>query len=144
MKILTITFMLYVSTMSVIILPNNRSFQSLPLNVIRNFDSLGINTSSTLNKYEGYYLNHLFGLDTAKQNLVNKKVGFITRGVKRDKNSYFDKEKFHYKTDFLMSESRLHILSQKDQIKSNGYEAVVVYWSKKLLSTDQVLEIINK
>lgn len=113
-----------------------REFSIIPIDLLENFNKMGIDNSSVLNEYEGKYLNFVFQIDTNHFNLVEKKVGFI-----RSKVDYFKKtrERF-YRNSTTVGGSSLYIFNTTQKEECGGYDAVIVYWNKKILSMEEIVK----
>ena len=105
---------------------------SLKLNA-QDLDSLGINSSSTLNRQEVELLNLLLGEKRDTFNFQNKEVAFITGGTGNGilpKNVYFRS----YVKPWLDKASKPQIsivqLTEEEKSKSNGYDVLVLSWVK--------------
>lgn len=98
-------------------------------------DSCGIDDSPTLNEYEVQYFNEALE-DQRKRsdfNFQNKKIGFAYGNFGKElisKKQYFDqwgRENYnngHGVVDLLL------VLTAEEKLKSGGYDAVIVSWSK--------------
>ena len=115
-------------------------FPVIPTNILENLDKMGIDNSSILNDYEIEYLRFIFKIDAGDFNLVGKKVGFL-----RSKKDYFEqtRERF-YRNSTLVGCSILYIFDAIQKEASGGYDAVIVYWSKFLLPTEDIVKRAQK
>ena len=121
-------------------------FAEMPKQILDNIDSLGVEESTTLNKYEVKYLELLFGDSLSDFNLKGKTVGFIkSRGLKTSNKVYFDKIKDgFYKIGTAVEAADLGcsllILTEEQKKLSGGYDAVILYWSKRLISDKRLIK----
>ena len=98
-------------------------------------DSCGLDSSTTLNKYESQYFNQSLEKQRNRSNFdfQNKKVGFaygnFGKGV-ISKKEYFDK----WGKDYFENEShvvnQLIILTEEEKQQSGGFDAIIISWSK--------------
>ena len=121
-------------------------FDEMPKQVLDYIDSLGIEKSPTLNRYEVKYLESLFGDSLSDFNLKGKKIGFIRSGGEKTSNKvYFDEIKDGFynvgtSTGSANLASILLILTEKQKKLSGGYDAVILYWSKRLISDKRLIK----
>ena len=115
-------------------------FSVIPIDLLDNLNKMGIDNSSILNDYEIEYLRFIFKIDAGDFNLVGKKVGFL-----RSKKDYFEqtRERF-YRNSTLVGCSILYIFDAIQKEASGGYDAVIVYWSKFLLPTEDIVKRAQK
>jgi hypothetical protein len=99
---------------------------------------------SLLNETEGIYLNGVFGVTRKDFNFINKKVGFLTGSSGKtmgSKNYYFDmQEKHSINKNSPIDNGSLYIFDAKQKEASGGYDAAIIYWSKLIISIDEVIE----
>lgn len=117
-----------------------RNFSEIPTDLLEDLDKMGMDSSSILNEYEGRYLNFIFKIDTNNFNLVGKKVGFI-----RNKADYFKQtqERFYHDST-TVGGSGLYIFNTIQKEESGNYDAAIVYWSKKLLTIEEVVKRLKR
>ncbi len=103
---------------------------------------MGQDDSACLNDYEIEYFKKLFiGKDIF---LDGKKVGFVGYcGRKSNKLEYFKEVKKVHKEHNVVS-TDLYLLSSEQKYLSGGYDVIIVYWCKKILRAERLLEIISK
>lgn len=118
-----------------------RSFGDIPKDVLCQLDKMGCTEELVLNNYEGTYLNLVFKENTNEFNFINKKVGFIYGGAKSNKKEYFDLEKDRLSRNDTPNRGTLYIFDEVQKEKTGGYDAAIVYWSKRLISEQ---DVINK
>lgn len=112
------------------------NFSEIPKDLLENLDKMGIDSSSILNEYEGRFLNFIFNIDPQDFNLVGKKVGFS-----RNKIDYFrDTREHFYRNSTTVGGSGLYIFDTTQKAESGGYDAAIVYWSKFLIPTKDVIK----
>jgi len=104
-------------------------------------DSLGIDKNDLLNKDEAIYLN-----DTFFKRKGDFNFGFFV-GISNyrlwNKQDYFEDVKGTLKNKSTM-QHQLLILNEDEKIKSGGYDAIVIAWSKMLLKDGQKRKLIDK
>lgn len=85
-------------------------------------------------------LNFIFKIDTNNFNLVGKKVGFI-----RNKADYFkQRQERFYRDSTTVGGSGLYIFNTTQKEESGSYDAAIVYWSKKLLTIEEVVKRLKR
>lgn len=118
-----------------------RNYSDIPKSILEQFDEMGLDGSPELNIYESAYFNELFKNALNGFDFTNKKVAFLkaNRG-KKNKDEYFteEKERF-YRNDETIS-SCLYIFNAAQKEESGGYDAAIVYWSKRLIPTEEVVK----
>lgn len=115
------------------------NFTEIPTELLSHIGEMGTDTSLILNKYEGKYLNFIFKIDSQDLDLVGKKVGFL-----RNKIDYFKqtRDRFYDNTT-TVGGSCLYIFDAAQKEESGGYDAAIVYWSKFLLPTEKIVQILK-
>lgn len=117
-----------------------RNFSGIPKGLLDNIDEMGKDNSSILNEYEGKYLNFIFKIDTNDFNLVGKKVGFL--GSKKD---YFKQTQERFsRNSTTVGASGLYIFNATQKEESGGYDAAIIYWSKRLVPINEVVKRLKK
>ena len=112
------------------------NFAEIPTELLSHIEEMGVDTSSMLNEYEGRYFNFIFKIDTQDFNFVGKKVGFL-----RSKTDYFrDTRERFYRNSTTVGGSNLYIFDAAQKAESGGYDAAIVYWSKRLIPTTDVVK----
>jgi hypothetical protein len=112
----------------------------------QNIDSLGANKSDILNADEWILLNDTFIKERGDFNFEKKKVVFFV-----DSNSYrlwkkldyFESVKATLKNNTTM-QHQLLILNEDEKVKSGGYDAFVIAWSKILVSGKQKRKLVKQ
>ncbi len=98
----------------------------------QNLDSLGIDSTAYLNKPESDYLNKIFKEKKSKFDFINTKIGFFIGSSNHrvwSKIKYFENVKECIKNSTKMQDQLL-ILDENEKLKSAGYDAFIVSWSK--------------
>jgi hypothetical protein len=116
-----------------------RNFSEIPKDLLENMDKMGIDSSSILNEYEGRYFNFIFKIDSRDFDLVGKKVGFA--GNKID---YFKDTRSPDRNTATVGGSSLYIFDATQKAESGGYDAAIVYWSKRLIPINDVVKRLKK
>ena len=111
------------------------NFSEIPKYLVENLDKMGLDNSSTLNEYEGRYLNCIFNIDAQEFNLVGKKVGFLGSKI-----YYFTSSRSPDHNSTTVGGSSLYILDSTQKVESGGYDAAITYWNKILLPIEYVVE----
>ena len=113
-----------------------RNFAEIPPELLSHIEEMGIDSSSILNEYEGSYFNFIFKIDSQGFNLVGKKVGFL-----RSKTDYFrDTRECFYHKSTTIGGSNLYIFDTNQKEESGGYDAAIVYWSKRLIPIEDIVK----
>lgn len=113
-----------------------QNFSEIPQDLLGNLDKMGVDNSPILNDHEGRYLNFIFKIDPQDFNLIGKKVGFS-----RSKTDYFSWTRSNSTT---VGGSGLYIFNATQKIESGGYDAAIVYWSKRLIPVDEVVKRLKE
>ena len=119
------------------------------LGQVINIDSCGVDNSLGLNKYEVQYFN--LELENQRKrfdfDFNGKIIGFTYGNFGKGlltKREYFDKwGKDYFKRDSSVS-NQLIVLTEKEKNESGGYDAIIVSWSKIMLSRKDKNRIIKK
>jgi len=112
----------------------------------QNIDSLGIDKSDLLNGNESTYLNDSFIKRKSDFNFEKKKIGFFVGSSNYrlwSKQDYFESVKSTLRNNTTM-QHQLLILNEDERIKSGGYDAFVVSWSKILVTDGHKRKLISK
>lgn len=118
-----------------------RDFKDIPKDILEKLDKTGVDASPLLNSYEAAYLNVIFKDSLKGFDFTGKKVGFIHRGVKSDKQEYFSDVKGRYHSNSTpVGGSGLYIFDAAQKVESGGYDAAIVYWSKLFIPTNKVVK----
>ena len=94
------------------------------------YDSLGLDSSATLNKYEIAYLDSLFGSE--KYDFNNKKIAFIIGEERFWAKTLITKDKYFklFKRPHSMYGRGLYILNETEKKDSGGYDAIIIAQSR--------------
>lgn len=94
-----------------------------------------------LSETESAYLNRIFETTRKDFDFTDKKVGFIKISGERGKTYYFNMQDKH-STDagYPCDNGTLYIFNAAQKEESGGYDAAIVYWSKRAYSTDQIVK----
>lgn len=130
------------NTMKQIIIERKvRYFSEIPLELLNNFEKIGVDNSSTLNEYEGKYLNVIFNTETNDFQLVNKRIGFL--GSKKD--FFKDEKEWYYRGEKTgVGGAASYMFNSEQKAESGGYDGAIVYWSKFVLPTENVIARLKK
>ena len=71
---------------------------------------------------------------------TEKKVGFIYSGARSNKKEYFDLEKDRFNRSNTPNGGTLYIFDDAQKEQSDGYDAAIVYWSKRLIPIQDVIK----
>jgi hypothetical protein len=121
-------------------------YENIPQNILSNIDEMGMEDGLLLSELEGKYLNVISGISERKFSFCGKKVAFYTGNVgsiKSDKKKYFTGEKTRLKVadyDCSIYFGVLYIFDTVQKEESSGYDAAIVYGSKKLNSIKEVVK----
>ena len=137
MKYLSVLIMLF---SSINLLGQARSFNNIPKNILNQLDKMGVDDSLLLNAYESTYFNHIFEKPRKEFDFTEKKIGFIYGGAKSNKKEYFDLEKDRFNRNNTPNGGTLYIFDEDQKEKSGGYDAAIVYWSKILVPSKEVVK----
>lgn len=79
---------------------------------------------------------------------THKKVGFITGSsgkTKINKEMYFDmQEKHSADANYPCDNGSLYIFDATQKDESGGYDAAIVYWSKFILPTEDIIKQLKE
>ncbi|WP_160111104.1 hypothetical protein [Dysgonomonas sp. Marseille-P4361] len=113
--------------------------------LISKLDSMGINDSYLLNKYEAEYFNILFGRERGNFDFTNKKVAFfISSGHMESKKDYFESEKGRFSRNESNTSANIVLFNEEQKSQNGGYDAVIYYWSKFLRDANFYMKILKK
>jgi hypothetical protein len=118
-------------------------FKNIPKNILNNIDKMGMDEDSLLTDLEGEYFNALFQVNEENFNLCGKKVGFLTGDVgriKSNKKEYFISERYGLKYNYSPTFGWLYIFNDIQKEKSGGYDAAIVFYTKKKLTIKEVIK----
>ncbi len=123
-------------------------FLSISIQVVQSqeMDSLGINDSPELNKFESAYFNNLFKDERGGFSFNNAKVIFVTGNSGNrivNKKVYFDSLVKPWLLKNSKPQSFYKILNNEEIIISEGYEVIILSWVKVFTKRKQK-KIIRK
>jgi hypothetical protein len=107
-------------------------------------DSLGLDNNSLLNKYESAFIKNQFEKENIFFDFTKKRIAFYQSltGFKT-KQEYFNdcREWLENGQDGAL---QLVILNETEQKESGGFDAIIVAWSKKLVSPKMKSYLIDE
>jgi hypothetical protein len=112
-----------------------KQFNDFPKEILEQMDKMGMDESCTLTDLEGEYLNSRLAINTDIFNFCGKKVAFFNGKLgdkKSNKQIFFADEKRRNKDGNFPNPIVFYILSDYPKIKTNGYDAVIVFWYMKV------------
>jgi hypothetical protein len=125
-------------------------YENISTEILNNIDKMGMDESLFLTELEGKYFNALSKIDEKEFNFCGKKVAFFKGNVgsiKINKKIYFINERERLKvTNYSCSDyfGVLYIFDASQKEESGGYDAAIVYVSKKLNSTKEVVKRLKE
>lgn len=137
MKYLAITMMLF---SSINLFGQVRNFNDIPKDILNQLDIMGIDGSSLLKSYESAYFNVVFKENLNGFDFTGKKVGFIYSGARSNKKEYFDLEKNRFNNNNTPNRGTLYIFDANQKKESGGYDAAIIYWSKRLIPIQDIVK----
>lgn len=106
------------------------------------------NDSLLLNETEGAYLNRIFETTRKDFDFVNKKIGFLTGSSgtrKSNKEHYFDMQEKHSNNEnFPCDNGTLYIFNTAQKEASDGYDGVIVYWTKFVIPIEKIINRLKE
>jgi hypothetical protein len=122
-------------------------FENIPEDILNNIDKMGMDECVFLTDLEGKYFNALYQIEEEKYSLFGKQVCFLTGNIGRNKTS--KKEYFISERNRLISNRSplfgwLYIFSDIQKEESGGYDAAIVFYTKKKLSIKEVIKRLKK
>ncbi|MBR3529469.1 MAG: hypothetical protein IKN84_07390 [Bacteroidales bacterium] len=114
------------------------SDSDMPNDLMMLLPCLGKDSSDTLNSNEGRFLNHIYGIDTTRFNLIGKKVAFLPSYY--DKISYFRNALIRHQqgSNYCIGTCALFILNDKQKKECGGYDVVITFWRKIIYSYPKI------
>ena len=103
---------------------------------------MGIDDNPLLTELEGECFNALYQIPKKEFNLSGKKVAFLTGIVGQTKTSnqrYFSSWKANPCLGYSPP-GTLYIFNVQQKSETGSYDAAIVYWSKKLLTKEEVVK----
>jgi hypothetical protein len=122
-------------------------FEDIPQNILSNIYKMGIDTCLLLTELEGQYFNALYQVAEKEFNMSGKKVGFLTGNVGKNKSNkkiYFEWERSRLELNHLPLFGKLYIFNAAQKKESGGYDAAIVFYTKKLLSIKEVVKRLKE
>ena len=117
------------------------------LNYPDNLQLVGNDNNNALTEEDVIFFNKIY--HKRKFDFKGKKIAFINphlvneKQAIRTKKEYIEKIKKHLETDFLYPTDDLEILNEREKIESGGYDAMIVYQSKKFYK-DRLVQILKE
>jgi hypothetical protein len=108
------------------------------INKPKNLSLLGLDNNDALSNYESDFFNGEFLQKRKEFNFTNKKVGFFvgnSGGNLWSKQEYFESYKERVSKGMSGSMDFLLILTEEQKKESNGYDAIIVSWSKIIVAS---------
>ena len=99
----------------------------------QNLDSLGFNDSPLLNQFESEYFNEVFKDQRGDFNFNQAKAIFVTGNSGKEivrKEEYFNRLVKPWLIKNNKPQTFFKILTQKEKIKSGGYDVIILSWVK--------------
>lgn len=134
-------------TMSAQVYYMQTKFDNIPYDILTNISKMGRNDSLILTKLEGEYFNAIYQVDNEKYNLSHKKTAFLTGSLgttESNKKKYFEGDNSRFKERSVPLPSVLYIFDTIQREKSGGYDAAIVYYSKRVVPIRQVVKTLKK
>ncbi|MDD4440074.1 MAG: hypothetical protein PHS04_18875 [Tissierellia bacterium] len=105
---------------------------------LKHLDKMGIDSSEFFNTYEIEYFNERFKDFRKNFDFEEKKICFFGPGglVFSDKQKYFNS----LKNNHSHIQDDLYIFNEFEKEESEGYDAVIVYWSKRIYSSKDLVK----
>jgi hypothetical protein len=122
-------------------------FENIPQNLLSHIDEMGMDECLLLTELEGQYFNALYQVNEKEFNLSGKKVGFLTGNVGKNKSNkkiYFEGERSRLKLNHSPLFGKLYIFNSDQKAENGGYDAAIVYYTKKLLSIKEVIKRLKE
>lgn len=93
-----------------------RDFEEIPEKLINNFDKMGVNDDSYLNKFESDYFNFIFQDTREDFDFTGKKIGFVmSNSADNSKSDYFDSEKNRFKEGGSLSSAYFYSFNESEK-----------------------------
>ncbi|MCZ2339675.1 MAG: hypothetical protein LC127_16115 [Chitinophagales bacterium] len=138
MKYLVIIMMLF---SCINLFGQDRNFNDIPKDILEQLDKMGVDSLPLLNSHESAFLNVIFKDNLKGFDFTNKKVGFIKISGEKGKVHYFDMQKKHFVDEkHPCDNGTLYIFDATQKKESGGYDAAIVYWSKRLIPIQAVVK----
>ena len=126
-----------------------RDFKHIPVEILNNISEMGRDDNLLLTELEGKYFNALYQIDEKEYSLSNKKVFFFTGSLgktKSNKKDYFiiERDRFRFNDYYSPNVGTLYIFDAIQKAESGGYDAAIVYWSKRLVPIKEVVKRLKE
>lgn len=112
--------------------------------VMNQLNSIGVDNNPLLNDYESAYINMILKKSRKGFDFKDKKVGFITGSSGKtisNKKNYFNMQKKSLENKNVPCDNGiLYIFDENQKKESGGYDAAIVFWSKVLIPTKDVVK----
>ena len=108
---------------------------------------VGIHVPDQIQHTVGIDFNALYQIDKQEYSLCCKKVAFFTGSLgktKSDKKMYFAGEKSNFRLNNSPNVGTLYIFNAEQKEQSGGYDAAIIYWSKRLVPINEVVKRLKK
>lgn len=123
-------------------------FENIPNDILSNVDKMGVDESLFLTELEGRYFNALYQIEKQDFNLCGKKVTFLTGNTGKaicNKKRYLGFEKNALESSSSPCHGALYIFNAAQKEKTGGYDAAIVFWTKKWpIYIKQVVRTLKK
>jgi hypothetical protein len=122
-------------------------FKNVPCEILKNINEMGIDDDLLLTELEGKYFNALYQIDEKNFSLSDKKVAFFTGSLGKTKSSkkkYFVDDKSNFESNNKPNTGMLYIFDEAQKKEANGYDAAIVYWSKRLVPIKEVVKNLKE
>lgn len=124
-------------------------YANIPKNILNDIDKMGMDDSLFLTEQEGKYCNAISGISKKEFDFHDKKVAFFTGNIgsiKINKKRYFtiERERLKMADDSISYYFGTLYIFDTSQKKSCGYDAAIVYMSKKLNSIKEMVKRLKK
>ncbi len=138
---LFVTAFILVQCISIMNTNEQISHEELKQNIadtLKHLDKMGIDSSEFFNTYEIEYFNERFKDFRKNFDFEEKKICFFGPGglVFSDKQKYFNS----LKNNHSHIQDDLYIFNEFEKEESEGYDAVIVYWSKRIYSSKDLVK----
>jgi hypothetical protein len=118
------------------------------LNYPDNLHLVGNDNSAELTENDAVFFNSVY--HNRNFDFKGKKIAFMNphlldeKQAIRTKKEYIEKIKKHLENDFLYPGDDLEILNEQEKIESGGYDAMIVYQSKRYFKTQLIKALKEK
>ncbi|MBO4804562.1 MAG: hypothetical protein J5554_00815 [Paludibacteraceae bacterium] len=93
---------------------------------------------------EGAYLNKIFEGVRKDFDFTNKQVGFIKSNGVKGKKSYLNAQKEYSEGESPCCVAQLFIFNPIQKEECGGYDAAIIYWSKRVIPIEEVVRRMKK